>query len=207
MKPIMTPLVTGKQTHLGLYEQVELARWAAKTVAMIQQYEPNAAVFDVDDVEQIAGGHAPLGFHMRLGCRVQFLEPIDIVVSTAHLIPASEAKVADSAGETYPTGPPNGFQCTFAFGHLAIAVAGGPGFRRDGRWVTGGEQPLMIWPPSPTGITWPPQRPRITSKQELHAFHDALYVQIQNPEVAARLLDGHPEVHYRHKPGEPPPPL
>lgn len=107
------------------------------------------------------------------------------------MIPAEAAIAANNAGEAYRTGPANSFLATLAFGGVAIAIAGGAGFRRDDRWVTGGGLPLMIWPPTTDGIQWPPSQPLITSKDELHDFHEQLYVHVRNPELGRRLLKAH----------------
>lgn len=187
-KPIMTPMVTGQRTRLELEQQVVLSHWAAKTVVMIQQFESSAVVFGEGDIAEVANGSAPRGFHIRLGFRPEFREPIDILVSSAHVISVAEAAAARSAGQSLRVGEPNNFLATFAFGGLAVAVAGGPGIRRDERWVTGGEQPLMIWPPSPSGISWPPVQPLIKTKAELHAFHQAIYACVENPELDARVF-------------------
>jgi hypothetical protein len=165
-----------------------LARWAAKTVVLIQEFEAQAVVFDDGDVAAVLDGSAPAGFHVRLGYRPRLVEPMDLLLTTAHVIPAQEAVAARAAGDEYRTGPPNSFLATLAFGRVAIAVAGGPGFRLPERWVEGGRLPLMIWPPTMIGLSWPPQQPIITSKAELQEFHEQLYVHVRNPELADRLF-------------------
>jgi hypothetical protein len=46
----------------------------------------------------------------------------------------------------------------------------------------------MIWPPTIGGIQWPPAAPRITSRSDLHEFHEALYIRVLNPDVRDRVV-------------------
>jgi hypothetical protein len=190
-KPVLEPMVLGRTTRLTIDQQVLLAHWAAKTVVVIKEFESHAVVFDEGDRAAVLNGQAPMGLHVRLGYRPQFDEAMDLLLTTAHVIPAEEAISARSAGARYRTGPANSFLATLAFGGVVIAVAGGPGFRRDERWVDGGVLPLTIWPPTLGGLSWPPRHPIITSKAELHTFHDQMYIHVRNPELAERLLDQH----------------
>lgn len=187
-KPLLSPLVLGHPARLEMAQQVTIAHWAAKTVALIERFATDSVVFEDGDVDEIRDVGAPMGFHVRLAYRPRFAEPFDIVASTAHVITRNEADADVAAGRSHRVGDANNFLVTFAFGGLVIAVAGGPGIRRDGRWVDGGEQPLMVWPPTIGGISWPPAAPVIRSKADLHKFHEALYIRTLNPEVGERIV-------------------
>lgn len=173
-KPLITNLMNGLEVTLGIVDQSLLARWAAKTVVLFNYIKSDSVVLDKSDTEQIASGAAPDGFHIRLGYVAEVGSAVDILATTGFVISVMEAAASNERAEKFRTGAPNSFVATMAIGHLAISVAGGPGFRNPSRWVNGGTLPLMVWPPTLAGLAWPPKASRISSRSEYEAFHEGL---------------------------------
>jgi hypothetical protein len=91
--------------------------------------------------------------------------------------------LANRVGEPPAEGPgPNTFTATLAIGQFVVAVVGGPGLVNPERWVDGGQQPMMIWPPTLGGLVWPPVHPIVRGPDEIREFHEGFWQQINNPE-------------------------
>jgi hypothetical protein len=74
----------------------------------------------------------------------------------------------------------NSFSVTLALGRAAVAVIGGPGVGNPDRWRSGGNFQLMIWPPTPGHIIWPPQSPLLATDEALRLFHEGFWKRIVN---------------------------
>lgn len=190
VRPFLEPMVRGEQVRLTVGDQVTLARWAAKVAVLLDHYEGGAVVLGEDDLIQIhREGSAPPSYHIRLAFRPDpGSQPFDLYVSGHHAAPAG---TIDLGAVTAP----NSFSVTLAFGRVVIAVVGGPGMANPGRWAHGGNFPLMIWPPTPEGITWPPRAPVVFDRHGLRQFHESFWTGILNPEfprpnALGQLSDG-----------------
>ena len=175
--PILGPMVRGDQVHLGIADLAVLAHWAAKVAALLDHHAAGSVILDAGDVDQISRlptGTAPLGFHMRLGYHADATPtPYDIFLTTHVAGPPGTMALEDAEHSL-----PNAFSVTLGLGRVAISIVGGPGVANLQRWVTGGEFPLMIWPPTATGIDWPPVGPVLRSRQDLQEFHEGFWVGI-----------------------------
>ncbi len=177
VRPFLEPMVRGSEARLTVADQVALARWAAKVAVLLDHYEGGAVVLGDDDLRQIQlEGIAPRGYHIRLAFRPEpGSQPFDFYVSGHHASPP---------GTIDPEAPkaPNSFSVTLALGHVVIAVVGGPGIESDGRWALGSDFPLMIWPPTLDGISWPPHAPVVLDREGLRLFHESFWIGILNPD-------------------------
>jgi hypothetical protein len=170
-------MVRGEAVQLAVADQVRLARWAAKVAVLLGHYEDGAVVLGENDLEQIQHeGSAPTSYHIRLAFRLDpQAQPLDFYVSGHHAAPS---EVIDSEAE----GGANSFSVTLALGHVVIAIVAGPGMENPRRWANGGNFPLMVWPPTAGGITWPPTFPVVHDRQELREFHESFWTRIVNLE-------------------------
>lgn len=176
-KKFLEPMVRGEILRLSIAEQATLAHWAAKVAALLDHYESGAVVLGPSDADEIAQDQAaPAGFHIRLAYRAdEHPDPFDIYLSSHYASPAETTEqVVDEAQA-------NAFSVTLGIGRVAIAVVGGPGLENPERWRHGSDFPLMIWPPTPGGIEWPPRHPVLRSHDDLRAFHESFWNRILNP--------------------------
>ncbi len=176
VRPFLEPMVRGGGARLSVDDQVALARWAAKVAVLLDHYEEGAVVLGHDDLRQIhLEGIAPPSYHIRLAFRPEpGSQPFDFYVSGHHAAPKGTTNLE--------TATPNSFSVTLALGHVVIAVVGGPGMANPGRWAQGSDFPLMIWPPTPEGIAWPPRSPVVLDRSGLRQFHESFWSGILNPE-------------------------
>lgn len=175
VRPVLSRMVTGESVHLDERAQADLARWAAKTAILVGHYLPGLTVLDGAERRDLASlGQAPLGFHIRLA-HLDAIEgmPLNLLASN---------HVARRPGDPVSVDEPNSFSVTLAIGHLVVAVIGGPGMRNYERWAEGGALPLMIWPPTIGGISWPPTGSRLAGQDAVRGFHESFWVRITNPE-------------------------
>lgn len=177
VRPFLEPMVRGGDARLAVADQVALARWAAKVAVLLDHYEDGAIVLGHDDLRQIyRDGIAPPSYHMRLAFRPEpGSQPFDFYVSGHHAAPTGTTDLEA------PTAP-NSFSVTLALGHVVIAIVGGPGMENHERWARGSDFPLMIWPPTPDGISWPPHAPVVRDRDGLRQFHESFWTGILNPE-------------------------
>ena len=185
--PILEPLVRGDSARLDVGSQVTLARWAAKVAVLLDHYEAGSVVLAPGDMEQISRfGQAPTGFHIRLAFRDEKeLGPFNCFLTTHLAEPIGESRDSSAIQA-------NSFSATLGLGRVAIAVIGGPGVSNPGRWVEGGDLPLMIWPPTISGLEWPPMNPVLRSHDDLMRFHESFWARIRNPEFPRPNALGHP---------------
>jgi hypothetical protein len=175
VRPILTPLITGARHRVSVQDLVTLAHWSSKTVVLVEHVARGAVVLSPSDLDTIRlRGVAPFGYHMRLAyVHDPSLVPAELLFSTSG---------ASLVGETDSNEGVNAFAVTLSLGHVAICVHGGPGVDRPSRWKDGSHHPLMLWPPTPTGVSWPPVHPVVYSRDDLKPFHEAFYVRILNPD-------------------------
>lgn len=175
VRPLLEPMVRGEAVRLSVGDQMILARWAAKVAVLLDHYEDGAVVLGADDLREIyAEGSAPTSFHIRLALRPDpGAQPFDFYVSGHHAAPTGDIDAANVL--------PNSFSVTLALGRVVIAVVGGPGMDRPDRWSNGSDFPMMIWPPTTDGITWPPLFPVVRNRIELREFHESFWTAILNP--------------------------
>ncbi|MEN9646169.1 MAG: hypothetical protein RL238_2838 [Actinomycetota bacterium] len=173
---VLGPLVRGERTTLSVSDQLTLARWIAKTAALMSRFKPGSFVLSDDDLSHIMNeGTAPLGFHTRLAFRDDAVRtPTNFYVASFYAVAASGDVISDP-------GEPNGFAVTLGLGHFAACVYGGEAFNRPERWREGGDSPLMVWPPTREGIQWPPSYPVLADSDALRAFHEGIFVGVQSP--------------------------
>lgn len=173
--PIVEPLVRGMAIRMTVEEQTLLARWAAKTAVMFEGYKPGAILVSSEDLQQIRHeGIAPPSYHIRLAYRADALsQPTNFYVAGFFASPVGVVAGDDDV-------QPNGFTVTLGIGHLAICINGGPAFNRPERWRSGGDSPLMIWPPTAAGIAWPPAHPIVNSNDDLRSFHEGLFASMRS---------------------------
>ncbi len=150
---------------------------AAKLAVLLEHYEAVSVILGPTDVEEVfQGGHAPSGFHIRLGFRAEDKPaPFDFYLTSHFAVPART-----TTQETQETPVANSFSTTLGLGRVAIAIVGGPGVENPARWATGSDSPLMIWPPTVAGLEWPPKHPILRNRQELQQFHEAFWTGIRN---------------------------
>jgi len=177
VRPILEPMVRGQPVRLSVEDQVVLARWAAKVAVLLDHYEDGVVVLGDHDLAHIhLEGSAPPSFHIRIAFRPEpGSQPFDFYVSGHHAAPSGT--IDPEAAAT-----PNSFSVTLALGCVVIAVVGGPGMENPGRWVQGSDFPLMVWPPTSDGITWPPRVPVVLDHHGLREFHEAFWIAILNPD-------------------------
>lgn len=176
-RPVLEPLIRGNTAHLDLAAQSLLARWFAKIAVLLEHYMPESIILSPGDISAIyQGGSAPAGFHISLAHRNEERPaPFDIYVSS--VFAASPGLVSEPSEVA-----PNAFSVTIGLGQVAIAVVGGPGVNNPDRWATGGNFPLMVWPPTARGISWPPAEPKVSSREELRLFHERFWARFTNPQ-------------------------
>ncbi|MHB8463706.1 MAG: hypothetical protein ACYDH6_16600 [Acidimicrobiales bacterium] len=186
-KPFLEPMVRGDDIRLGEADQAILARWAAKVVVLLDHYEAGAVILAPRDTEQVFRGQAPSGFHIRLAYRADDEPAAFDFFLTNHF--------ATQAGITTRDAPdasdPNSFSVTMGLGRAAITVVGGPAIDNPARWVSGSDFPLMIWPPTPAGIEWPPKHPILRSHEDLRDFHETFWTEIRNRDFPRPDALGH----------------
>jgi hypothetical protein len=178
VRPVLGPLIRGEDVLLDVAKQLVLARWMAKTSVLVEHLHRGSVVLGPSDLEEIRStGNAPIGYHMRLA----YIEDpstiaAELLMSNAYMQPLGSLAVDAEVSDV------NAFAVTMSLGHFAVSLHGGPGVVRPGRWADGSHHPLMLWPPTPAGIRWPPAHPIIRSRAELKAFHDNFYTKLLNPD-------------------------
>jgi hypothetical protein len=149
-KPVLEPMIRGNRTVLGLRQQLDVAAWAAKTVVAVEQHEPSATITLPSDRELIMKERRPPHhYRVRLAYRDAYLEPL--------VIKTLVARSADAPDER-----PNVFVTLFAIGFLIVQVWGGHGADLDGIMTRAGTKTgraIMVWPPVPGNVEWPPVTP------------------------------------------------
>lgn len=173
--PVLGPLVRGSGARLSIDDQLVLACWAAKTVALLDTFQAGSIMLSEIDKAQIRLDRvAPTGFHIRLGYRTDAVEtPTNLYLAgmNARLVGTSVTSNPDQ----------NGFAVTIGIGHVAICVYGGPAFDAPERWRDGGNLPMMVWPPTPAGLSWPPTAPILHDSDELRQFHEGIFQTVERP--------------------------
>jgi hypothetical protein len=178
VKPFLEPMIRGDPVRLDVTMQAVLARWAAKVVVLLEHYEAKAVILGPTDMDQIRGGQAPTGFHIRLAFRAEDEPaPFDIYLANHFALPTGTTPMAAGKPATA-----NSFSVTLGIGRLAIAIVGGPAIDNPDRWARGSEFPLMIWPPTVGGIEWPPANPVLGSREDLRSFHEGFWTELLNPD-------------------------
>jgi hypothetical protein len=178
--PMLGALVRGDEVALDEVQQADIAWWAAKTAVMVGHYMPGSVILGPTDSEEIYKlRQAPLGFHIRLAFRPD--------VAGSPVLTDASAQYATYPGTTHDVAvEANCFSVTMAIGHFVSAVIGGPGIANLDRWKTGGHLPLMVWPPTSGGLSWPPAAPLVDGLAGLRAFHEAFWMNITNDQTFAR---------------------
>jgi hypothetical protein len=172
VRPFLETMVRGESVQLDEGRQLALARWAAKVAVLLEHYEGGMTVLGASDLEQIVGGNAPISFHIRLALRTEdHPSPFRLYLTSHFAAPVGTTK--DTRREA------NSFSGTLGLGRAAVSVIGGPGVDNPNRWRSGGEFPLMIWPPTPGHISWPPQRPVLPAREALRQFHEGFWKRIE----------------------------
>lgn len=174
--PVVGPMVRGESFRLDMESQLTLTRWASKVVALLDHYEADSVGLGPAELDEIrSGGHAPGSFHIRLGYRSEdHPAPLDLFISSHY------ASLHTAADRDEDQSVPNSFSATLGLGRLAIAVVGGPGVSNPGRWAQGSDFPMMVWPPTPGGLEWPPAHPLLQNRDELREFHEGFWTHITN---------------------------
>jgi hypothetical protein len=193
VRPFLEPMVRGESVQLDEGRQLALAHWAAKVAVLLEHYEDGITVLGARDLEQIVGGHAPISFHIRLALRTEdHPSPFRLYLTSHFAAPVGTTKdQADTRREA------NSFSATLGLGRVAVSVIGGTAVDNPDRWRSDGEFPLMIWPPTPGHISWPPQWPVLPTREALQQFHEGFWKRIVNDDFprpeAPRRRDQVPE--------------
>lgn len=146
-KASLEPMIRGQATTLSPQQQLEVAAWAAKTVAALEYHEPTAVITTPDDRRLIRREMRPPSHHrIRLACRDAYMEPL----ITKTLVARSEG-AADEAPDVFVT--------VLAIGFLVVHIWGGHGTWEAKTLAHTGvrtDRSLMVWPPIPGDVAWPP---------------------------------------------------
>ena len=150
VKPVMEPMVRGRGVTLSMEQQIDVATWASKTVAALEFHEPTTAVTKPEDRRLIRGELRPPHHHLvRLACRKEYLEALVVKTLVARTADADDAR-------------PDAFATLVGIGFLIVQVWGGHGADTGGgltRMGTQTDRAVMVWPPVPPSVTWPPLTP------------------------------------------------
>lgn len=150
VKPIMEPMVRGQRVTLSPVEQLEVATWASKTVFALEAHEPTTALALVEDRQLIRTELRP-PFHHRV--RLAHRDEVGESLVLKMLVAQSEDAKDDR---------PDTFASLLGIGFLLIQVWGGhgadtgPGLAQVGTKIG---RAVMIWPPVPVSVEWPPVTP------------------------------------------------
>jgi hypothetical protein len=147
VKPWMTRMIRGERVALDVPQQIDLAAWASKTVVTLEFQEPTTVIARPEDRELIRlEGRPPHHHVVRVAHRNDYQEAL--------LLHAQVARSEDAPDEG-----PDAFGVLMGLGHLLVQVWGGHGadtgepLRRYGTKIGNA---LMVWPPVPTNVEWPP---------------------------------------------------
>lgn len=184
VRPLMTPLIRGERVLLDVNQQIDIATWASKTVAALEFHEPTTVVARREDRELIRTQGRPPHHHLvRIAHRKEYREAL--------LLHTLVARSEDAQDER-----PDAFGTLMGIGCLLVQVWGGHGadtgepLKRYGTRISNA---IMMWPPVPSTVEWPP----VVSIEDdgFDAFaREVLPWQTDSPDLAAwresrRLLD------------------
>jgi hypothetical protein len=149
-RPVLEPMIRGKQVSLSAQRQLDVAAWAAKTAIALEHHEPTATITLREDRHLVREQLRPPQHHrVRLAYRDAYLEPL--VVKT--LVGRSDT-AADERPDVFIT--------LIALGFLLVHVWGGHGAPPSKGFTTTGTQldrALTVWPPIIGTVVWPPRVP------------------------------------------------
>jgi hypothetical protein len=150
VKPIMEPMIRGQRVTLDVEQQLDVATWASKTVAALEFHEPTTVITRPEDRHLIREQLRPPHHHLvRLAYRDEYLESLVVKTLVAR---------SDEA----PDERPDSFATLLGIGFVIIQVWGGHGADTGGGLTRTGttiDRAVMVWPPVPRAIDWPPPTP------------------------------------------------
>ncbi len=157
-KPVLEPMIRGLPRKLSPQEQLLTATWTSKTVLVLEFLRKTYHVNDANDRRFIMDNQRP---------------PPTYRVRLAYLdaIPEQAFRFQTFVATTdLDTKLPNVLCSSLLIGHLIIQCWGGPGVGTLNLQVAGTSisNAIMIWPPIPTGASWPPSVP--ITKETTEAF-------------------------------------
>lgn len=161
-KKLLEPMIRGQRVTLEPAQQIEVATWASKAVMAMETHEPTTVVAAPQDRECVRTlNHPPAHHRTRISYRSEVNE--SLIVKT---LVASTEQGSDAT--------PNAFSTLLAMGFLVIHVWGGPGvpdpaaLQREGTKIGNA---IMLWPPVPNPVGWPPVR--AVEEEDLDEFAHA----------------------------------
>ena len=173
-KPVLGQLIVGKKAWLTEDDQHIIARWSVKTAAVLQRHAMGIELLTASECGSISSGKIPLHCQVRLAYRPNGCDiPLQILTAGVGARPLN-GPVGCEISE------PNAFVYTIAIGHVVLQTWGGPAMANPDRFITGGRFPLTVFPPTISGIEWPPVNPHVNSPGELEAFHEGVFAVIVN---------------------------
>jgi hypothetical protein len=147
VKPWMGRMIRGEPVVLDVNQQVELAAWASKTVMALEFHEPTTVIARSEDRDVVRiDGRPPHHHVVRVAYRKQYREAL--------LLHTLVARSGDA-----PDDKPDAFGVLMAIGHLLVQVWGGHGADTGeplSRYGTKIDKAVMVWPPVPNKVEWPP---------------------------------------------------
>lgn len=175
VKPWMERMMRGEPVVLDIRQQLDLATWASKTIVTLEFHEPTTVIARPEDRELIRSEGRPPHHHVvRVAHRKEYEEAL--------LLHALVARSEDASDER-----PDAFGVLMGIGHLLIQVWGGHGadtgepLRRYGMKIGNA---LMVWPPVPRNVEWPPAVP--ITDESFDAFaREVLPWRTESPDLAA----------------------
>jgi hypothetical protein len=157
-KPVIEPMIRGEEVVLNPKQQLQIATWASKTVVAFESNEPTSLVTLPGDRDLIRTEQRPPAHHrVRLAARSEVRESMMVTFRIGRSVDAPDEK-------------PDVFATVITLGFLRLQVWGGHGNPGSGLSQAGSSSPqaVMIWPPTPRAVTWPP--PQSVDDAEFDAF-------------------------------------
>lgn len=175
VKRWMERMIRGETVVLDISQQLDLATWASKTVVTLEFHEPTTVIARPVDREIIRTDGRPPHHHVvRVAHRNEYREAL--------LLHTLVARSADAPDEQ-----PDAFGVLMGIGHLLVQVWGGHGADTGdplSRYGTETGTALMVWPPVPGSVEWPPASP--VSDEGFDAFaREVLPWRTDSPDLAA----------------------